>query len=151
MGRKTWMSIPEKNRPLKNRINVVVSQTLTGLIPPTYRVGSVEDAFELLSTAPLKDQVETVWIIGGQSLYQHAVTSPGLDRVYFTNILQKFECDAFFPVKELEKMERIVDETLPAEQREENGVPYKFEVYSMKTIWNLLIGFHHGSFCRISQ
>merc|ERR1712002_220926 len=28
MGRKTWFSIPEKNRPLNNRINIVLSREL---------------------------------------------------------------------------------------------------------------------------
>ena len=32
MGRKTWESVPLKNRPLKNRINFIVSKTLKEVI-----------------------------------------------------------------------------------------------------------------------
>ncbi|OWA53228.1 putative Dihydrofolate reductase [Hypsibius exemplaris] len=131
MGRKTWFAIPEKHRPLKNRINVVISGTLSGLAPPTYQAGSIEEALTLLTVAPLRDEVENVWIIGGQSLYQHAMASSSLGKVYFTRILREFECDAFFPVAALEKMEKTEEDVgLPAGEQEDNGVPYRFEVYS---------------------
>jgi dihydrofolate reductase len=130
MGSKTWKSIPLKHRPLKNRMNVVISQTLSGLLPPVYQVHSMEQAMELVSSPPWVDQVETVWIIGGQSLYQHAMQSPCLDRVYFTNVLREFQCDTFFPVEELRKMKLIADDRLPLDQQEENGIPFCFEVYS---------------------
>ncbi|KAM7416986.1 hypothetical protein PAMA_018865 [Pampus argenteus] len=39
MGRKTWFSIPEKNRPLNNRINIVLSRELKYVcLPPGYQI-----------------------------------------------------------------------------------------------------------------
>lgn len=59
MGRRTWMGIPEANRPLKNRINVVITNTLTNLTsgPNIYAAGSIEDAMALLSSPPLSQVI----------------------------------------------------------------------------------------------
>ncbi|GAV02566.1 hypothetical protein RvY_13111 [Ramazzottius varieornatus] len=128
MGRKTWFAIPENHRPLKNRINVVISTTLSELKPPCYVVGSVEDALVLLSSSPLLEQVEKVWMIGGERVYSYAMESPQLDRVYFTRIYGHFECDAFFPVAKLDKLEAVKDPRVSETDQEENGIKYKYEV-----------------------
>ncbi|XP_055350430.1 dihydrofolate reductase-like [Paramacrobiotus metropolitanus] len=133
MGRKTWFSIPEKNRPLKNRINVVVTNSLTDLAPLAYQASSMEDALSLLCTAPLVDEVDIVWIIGGQSLYQHAFESAHLHRVYLTKVHGNFECDAFFPLEQLSKMEQVVDSRLPQDVQSENGIEYQYQVFQTKT------------------
>ncbi|MEE6458704.1 hypothetical protein FKM82_000391 [Ascaphus truei] len=75
MGRKTWISIPEKNRPLKERINIVLSREL--MEPPQgahHLAKSLDEALELLQFPDLKDKVDDVWIIGGSSLYKELPT-----------------------------------------------------------------------------
>ncbi|KAM4051313.1 dihydrofolate reductase isoform 2-T2 [Anomaloglossus baeobatrachus] len=71
MGRKTWFSIPEKNRPLKERINIVLSKELAEPPKGAHHLSrSLDEALELLDTPELKDRVDLIWIIGGSSLYK---------------------------------------------------------------------------------
>ncbi|XP_061529114.1 dihydrofolate reductase isoform X2 [Phycodurus eques] len=70
MGRKTWFSIPEKNRPLINRINIVLSRQMK--VPPVGAHHLAPDfcsALKLIDTE-LSDQADQVWVIGGSSLYK---------------------------------------------------------------------------------
>uniref|UniRef100_A0A8D1V131 Dihydrofolate reductase n=1 Tax=Sus scrofa TaxID=9823 RepID=A0A8D1V131_PIG len=71
MGRKTWFSIPEKNRPLKDRINIVLSRELKE--PPQgahFLAKSLDDALKLTEQPELKNKVDMVWIVGGSSVYK---------------------------------------------------------------------------------
>ncbi|XP_031425808.1 dihydrofolate reductase-like [Clupea harengus] len=70
MGRKTWFSIPAQNRPLKNRVNVVLSRELKQPPPGAHYLASdFSEALCLLDTTDLAKEVDQVWIIGGISLY----------------------------------------------------------------------------------
>jgi len=69
MGRKTWESIPGKFRPLCGRLNVVVSTTLQNLPSGVRLAKSFDDAIQLLNSDDLMDCFESVFIIGGASLY----------------------------------------------------------------------------------
>ncbi|KAE8635893.1 hypothetical protein XENTR_v10002779 [Xenopus tropicalis] len=131
MGRKTWFSIPEKNRPLKERINIVLSKELKE--PPTgahYLSKSLAEAIDLLEDPELKDKVDLVWVIGGSSLYQELMEKPVNQRWFVTRILQEFECDTYLPEIDLNSF-RLLPEYpgISPELQEENGVQYKFEVY----------------------
>ncbi|XP_013409720.1 dihydrofolate reductase-like [Lingula anatina] len=70
MGRKTWFSIPEKFRPLANRINVVLSREMKDSPDGAHLSRSLEDALSLLSTPPLSDKVESLFVIGGSAIYE---------------------------------------------------------------------------------
>ncbi len=98
MGRKTWESIPEKFRPLKNRINIVLTRNKDFSLPEgVFKVGSVESAMDLLNSTVYKEKVETVFVIGGESVYNQAIDTGKCQKIYLTQILQDFKCDAFFP------------------------------------------------------
>lgn len=96
MGRKTWDSLPPKYKPLSNRINVVLSRN------PTVRAAlsthtSVRAAGSLDEALSMLTDVEHIFIIGGQSLYEETVQHPHCTRAYITLVDGEYECDAFFP------------------------------------------------------
>ncbi|XP_076854568.1 ankyrin repeat domain 34Bb [Brachyhypopomus gauderio] len=131
MGRKTWFSIPAQNRPLKNRINIVLSRELKA--PPEgahYLASDFSSALRLLDTPEIAEQADQVWVIGGSSIYKEAMESPGHKRLFVTRILTQFDCDTFIPNIDLDKYKLLPEFSgVPAGTQEENGLPYVFEVY----------------------
>ncbi|CAJ1068622.1 dihydrofolate reductase [Xyrichtys novacula] len=130
MGRKTWFSIPEKNRPLNNRINIVLSRQCKE--PPAgahHLAADFSSALKLLDTE-LADKADQVWVIGGTSLYKEMMESQGSRRLFVTRILKQFDCDTFLPEISPDKY-RLLPEFpgVPKELQEENGIQYRFEVY----------------------
>ena len=67
MGKNTWLSIPAKHRPLKDRINIIVSSSLdaNARLGAHYIARTFDDALQLLSTPDISKQVYRVWVIGG--------------------------------------------------------------------------------------
>ncbi|CAM4572579.1 unnamed protein product [Caretta caretta] len=135
MGKRTWFSIPEKNRPLKDRINIVLSRELKETPKGAdYLAKSLDDALVLLDSPELKSKVDMVWIIGGSSVYKAAMEKPVHQRLFVTRILQEFESDTFFPEIDLKKYKHLPEYPgVPADVQEENGIRYKYEVYE-KTV-----------------
>ncbi|XP_055418833.1 dihydrofolate reductase isoform X3 [Bubalus kerabau] len=87
MGRKTWFSIPEKNRPLKDRINIVLSRELKE--PPKgahFLAKSLDDALELIEDPELTNKVDVVWIVGGSSVYKGPKVKNRIIIAYFGDI-----------------------------------------------------------------
>lgn len=113
MGRKTWDSIPAKFRPLKGRLNVVISrsmkqETSTSAEGPLI-VPSLEAAMEEVHkreehvlnehVGDSHHNVGDIFIIGGSSIYGAALGMPQTKRVLLTKIKQPdYDCDTFFPV-----------------------------------------------------
>ncbi|CAL8261673.1 unnamed protein product [Boreogadus saida] len=130
MGRKTWSSIPEKNRPLNDRINIVLSRQLEA--PPS---GAHHLARDLPSALRLLDGPEglladQVWLIGGSSMYSEVMENPCPRRLFVTRILKQFPSDTFFPDISPAQF-RLLPEYpgVSSELQEENGIQYRFQVY----------------------
>uniref|UniRef100_A0A9J8BG58 dihydrofolate reductase n=1 Tax=Cyprinus carpio carpio TaxID=630221 RepID=A0A9J8BG58_CYPCA len=131
MGRKTWFSIPAANRPLKNRINIVLSRELkTAPEGAHYLASDLSSALHLLDSSELEKQVDQVWIIGGSALYKEVMESSGPRRLFVTQVLKQFDCDTFIPDINMDKYKLLPEfPGVPTGLQEENGVQYMFEVY----------------------
>ncbi|TEA26150.1 hypothetical protein DBR06_SOUSAS8510031 [Sousa chinensis] len=122
MGRKTWFSNPETNRPLKDRINIVLSREFKE--PPQ---GAHFLALKLTEQPELTNKVDMVWIVGHSSVYKEAMNRPGHLRLFVTRIMQEFESDTFFPETDLEKYKLLPEYPgVPSDVQEEKGI---FEEY----------------------
>lgn len=81
MGRVTWESFPAAFRPLPGRLNIVLTSSVTS---PSFAQGawwvpSLERALDL--AAQQAPQAQTIWVIGGGSLYAQALTAKDLPQV----------------------------------------------------------------------
>ncbi|KAK9485918.1 dihydrofolate reductase-like domain-containing protein [Lipomyces starkeyi] len=104
MGRKSWESIPKKFRPLRNRVNVVLSRTVTDFGPGTHTFSSLSQALSALSPTPPPEStippVSSIYIIGGAEIYTEAFKHPATSRVFLTTIYadeEALQCDTFLP------------------------------------------------------
>jgi dihydrofolate reductase len=85
---------------------------------------SFEDAFEKMD---LRKDLGEVFIIGGASIYAQAISRPECKKIYLTEINGVFDCDTYFP----QVPKNFIKES-ESDLNEENGISYKFTVYSAK-------------------
>lgn len=128
MGRKTWESIPPKFRPLPGRLNAVLSSQMKESQDVSGKAIFCQ-RFEDALKAANSPEVETVWIIGGNSLYKMALESENLHRMYITRILKSYDCDVFFPLFDINEFKLVEDPCVPSEIQQEGDIQYKYEVY----------------------
>ncbi|KAL8687184.1 MAG: hypothetical protein Q9218_006575 [Villophora microphyllina] len=103
MGRKTFDSIPPKFRPLKDRINVVITRTPSKLESYTTQsndggvlaASSIPDGLQQLRS---QDQnIGRVFVIGGAEIYRQAIGLEECERVLWTRLGREWDCDTWFP------------------------------------------------------
>jgi dihydrofolate reductase / thymidylate synthase len=120
MGRKTWESIPEKYKPLSNRINVVISNTLTHQ-DDTVICNTIQNAIDYTE---INSDIESIFVIGGNSIYVAFLKKSICNKIYLTKIHTSFDCDTFFP--------NCLSEYAPTKTsdiKEENNIKYEFREY----------------------
>ncbi|XP_033332062.2 dihydrofolate reductase [Megalopta genalis] len=128
MGRRTWECIPSKFRPLQNRVNMVLSSKLSDLGNEAIVCKSIANAMQMISQPPLNDRIESIWVIGGSSVYKAAMESPHFGRLYLTRIKKHFECDTFFP-QIPNDIVLTEDADIPQGVQEEDRIQFVYEVY----------------------
>ncbi|OLL23581.1 Dihydrofolate reductase [Neolecta irregularis DAH-3] len=101
MGRKCWDSIPRTFRPLKDRVNVIISRNPAldiGNREGTHLAGCLDDAIRMLQVRHSRSPLHHIFIIGGAQIYKKAMEHPDTKYILYTRIQKEFDCDCFFPV-----------------------------------------------------
>lgn len=108
MGKNTYLSIPKKNRPLVDRYTIIISSMgltliesepeIASLIEKTVFIDkSLTDALHRIRR-DMNDKIENVFVIGGQQLYEEAITMDCCAGLIITEIYEPSHvCDRFFP------------------------------------------------------
>jgi dihydrofolate reductase len=117
MGRRTWESLPDQFRPLPGRGNVVVTRNPDWSAQGADRVGSLEEALELL------DSEDRVFVIGGGEVYTAAL--PLADELLLTEIDAEIDGDTRFPDWDRADFEEASREP----HTTEDGTRFAFVVY----------------------
>lgn len=105
MGRKTYFSLPKNKRPLKNRLNIVLTKTPEKLYEQYSNNIIFTDNYEIYKTIyNYKDYYKNkytflndnfkIFIIGGKELYEQFI--PICKHVWVTRIKKIYNCDLIF-------------------------------------------------------
>lgn len=103
MGKTTYLSIPEKFRPLENRHNIVISTKMEDSDPRITVVASLEQAIR----HAIDERFDEIWICGGQRVYDEVwIKYLYLCKsIFITKLKAEYDCDKFFhcDLEELQK------------------------------------------------
>lgn len=89
MGSVTYSSIPSKKRPLKDRINIVLSRD------PRYKVHGCR-VYNSLNSAIADYNDKEIWIIGGGEVLKQAILVA--DKIHLTLVHNKIVGDTYSPI-----------------------------------------------------
>jgi len=143
MGRNTWESIPEKFRPMPNRINVILSRNKEyskGLPKDVQCYTSLNDCLENLS----KQEHGTIFLIGGGQIYNEGIKHPSCESIFITRVHGKYDCDTFFPeipdtyklnddetvIKMLSNSMKHFEWVKGVQTNVKSGAKFEFQIYS---------------------
>lgn len=126
MGRKCWESIPEKYRPLPNRVNVVCTRNQKFEAKGAATLGDIN---RVLTNLKDNGDDDEIFVIGGGEIYKESFKHADmfyLTRIY-TNIIPT-ETTIFLDGFNETEWEMVSS----TEKQEENGFKFNFEVYKKK-------------------
>lgn len=142
MGRRTWESIPLKYRPLKDRINVVLSSTmepetilsddpcvsLSGLVGNVHILRSFDHLLDWANQPEISQYVENIMVVGGSALFEESFFHPQFQTLYLTQVLSEFPCDTYLGSKMstyLSEHQVELDRSVTQDNLEECGIQYR--------------------------
>jgi len=118
MGRKNFQSM---NKPLPNRVNVVVTRDPDFIAEGAVVVHSIEEGLAVAE----KNGEQEAFIIGGGNIYAQSLELA--DRMYLTFIDASFEGDTFFPEVDFDRWKLV--ESQEFEVNERDPYPYRISTF----------------------
>ena len=124
MWRKTWDSIPEKYRPLPDRINCILSRKFDfeDNFWNICKYNSFESAIDKLSA---REDVWNIFIIWWAQIYNQALKVDNLAKIYLTRVKWNYDCDVFVEFRE-EDFKLIENSDW---KKNKKWIEFRFEVY----------------------
>jgi len=100
MGYNTWTSIPFKVKPLRGRLNIIITgnhtedEILKDMLEKHHKYVIIVPSFEVaLSIASYR--CNKIFVIGGAQVYNLALKHPNLENIYYTEIDDTVESNTF--------------------------------------------------------
>jgi dihydrofolate reductase len=124
MGRKTYESLPTSVRPLKNRVNIILTKNVDYKQDGCVVLHSRDELFEYFR----KNPAEKAFVIGGSEIFKELMNDA--DEMTITEIHHEFEGDTFFPEK-CEDEWRLLS-SVKGIFNSENPYDYYFTTYTRK-------------------
>lgn len=123
LGRKTLSGFPG-GRPLKDRLNVILTKNPDFEAGDAVIVRSQEELFEQLKKYPSNE----VYVLGGGTLYK--MLEPYCDEAIITKIDYSYQADTYFPNLDEKENWELVEE---GEEQTYFDLIYHFDTYRNKT------------------
>ena len=144
MGYNTWISIPLKFRPLPYRMNIIITKNHYKQVDEEIKNNNMENTYMFpdIQQARLflesKSNIETCFIIGGESIYNTFISENLIEKYYITKIMNEitYDCDSFFPKIDYNNLKKIDNDVVISEKDclevftgDKKEVFYKFCIY----------------------
>jgi dihydrofolate reductase len=121
MGRRNYDSIPEKYRPLPNRLNVILTRNKEFQAENCLVFNSLKDCLTHFEN----ENERKVFIIGGGEIYKMALDANCLDEMFITYVDGVFDADTFFPVINPNEWKLVEKEYHPKDDKHQYDFTYE--------------------------
>ena len=125
MGRKTWESIPEKHRPLKDRYNIIITKQDNYEVDGAFVAPNFFKALQEAQNRANRENCQ-IFVIGGGQIYDLAL--PYTDTLYLTVVDDEPKADVFFPP--FDESFTLTD----ASDDEDGGYQISFRTYKRRAL-----------------
>ena len=136
MGRKTYLSIAARHRPLAGRTNVVVSRNPDFTAPGAVVAPALEVALAIARADALRRGTDTIMVAGGADIYAQAM--PLADEIALTLVHSRPPGDTVFPSIDSHLWEEISRIERPAEPHD--SAAFAYVCYQRRTAAPVRVG-----------